>query len=92
MICWLLDCSAGWTVTDRLDSSAAKYDFTGRRLINHLFDVWTFIDKINRLPSLQLVRDLLKAPVSLILDLKQHFMILKVDICPPQIDRNETRP
>ena len=71
VICWLLDCSAGWTVTDRLDvSCAAKYDFTGRRHINHLFDVWTFTDKIKRLPSLQLVRNLLKDPVSLILALK----------------------
>ena len=77
VICWLLDCSAELSVTDRLDvDCAAKYDFTGRRHIDKFFDVWTFINKIGRLPSLQLVRALLKDPVSLILASIQHFIIL----------------
>ena len=77
VICWLLVCSAELSLTDRLDEDcAAKYDFKGRRHVANFFDVWTFINKMERLPSLQVVRTLLKDPVSLILALIQHFIIL----------------
>ena len=76
LFCWSSD-------TDRLDvSCAAKYDCTGRRHIEHLFDFWSFINKIERLQSLQLVRNLLMDLLSFILAVKQYFMILKVEICP----------